>query len=58
MELSIRLECPQCNSTLPLPLRDLGPGRRQECDQCHAPVQLTADSLERFARDLRCYCEG
>ncbi len=58
MELSIRLECPQCNTTRPLPLRELSPGRQQQCDRCQSPVQLTADSLEHFAKDLRCYCEG
>lgn len=58
MELSIHLECPQCNTALPLPFRDLSPGRRQQCDRCQAPVRLTAVSLERFAEDLRCFCEG
>ena len=58
MELSIHLECPQCNTALPLPLRDLSPGRRQQCDRCREPVRLTAVGLERFAADLRCYCEG
>lgn len=58
MELSIRLECPQCSTSLPLPLRELSPGRRQTCDRCQAPVRLTADSLTRFAQDLRGYCEG
>lgn len=58
MELSIHLECPQCNTALPLPLRDLALGRRRECDRCQAPVRMTADTLELFAKDLRCYCEG
>lgn len=58
MELSISLECPQCNTALPLPLRELSPGRRQQCDRCQAPVGLTPNSLERFLQDLRCYCEG
>jgi len=58
MELSISLECPQCNTALPLPIRNLSPGRRQHCDLCQAPVRLTPDSLERFAQDLRCYCEA
>ncbi len=57
MELSIRLECPQCSTPRPLPLSELSPGRRQVCDQCQAPVRLTADSLDRFAQDLRGYCE-
>ena len=58
MELSIRLECPQCNTALPLPLKELSPGRRQQCDFCQSPVRLTANGLERFAKDLRCYCEA
>lgn len=58
MELSIRLECPQCSTALPLPLRELSPGRRHTCDRCQEPVRLTAASLALFAQDLRCYCEG
>ena len=57
MELSIRLECPQCSTALPLPLRELSPGRRQTCDRCQSPVRLTPDSLTRFTQDLRCFCE-
>jgi hypothetical protein len=58
MELSISLECPHCNTALPLLLRDLIPGRRPQCANCQAPVRLTPDSLERFAQDVRCYCES
>ena len=58
MELSIRLECPQCNTALPLPLQELSPGRRQLCDRCQQPVRLTAASLDRLAADLRCFCAG
>ncbi len=58
MELSISLECPQCSTTLPLPLRDFSPGRRKTCERCQSPVQLTSASLLRLADDLRCYCES
>lgn len=58
MELSIRLECPQCNTPLPLPIGELSPGRRQICEQCQSPVRLTSNSLDLFVRDLRCFCEG
>jgi len=58
MELSIRLECPQCSTALPLPLRELSPGRRQTCNQCQMPVRMTADSLDRLAHDLICFCES
>lgn len=58
MELSIRLECPQCSTALPLPISELSPGRRQTCDRCQSPVRLTTDSLNRFVQDLRCYCES
>jgi uncharacterized paraquat-inducible protein A len=58
MELSIRLECPQCNTALPLPLQELSPGRKQVCNRCQLPVRLTAAGLDRLAQDLRCYCEG
>lgn len=58
MELSIRLECPQCNSSSLLRFQDLFPGKRRLCDSCREPVRLTPDSLDRFARDLRCYCES
>jgi uncharacterized paraquat-inducible protein A len=58
MELSIRLECPQCNTALPLPLQELALGRRQLCDRCQHPVRLTAESLDRLASDLRCFCAG
>jgi len=57
MELLISLECPQCSTTLPLPLRDLAPGRRKTCDRCQTPVQLTPAGLIRLADDLRCYCQ-
>ena len=58
MELSIHLECPQCNTASLLPLQELFPGRRQLCDRCQMPVRLTANSLDRFAQDVRCYCES
>ena len=58
MELSIRLECPECHTTLPLPVRELSPGRRQTCERCQTQVRLTSANLDRFARDLRCYCEA
>ena len=58
MELSIRLECPQCSTPLPLPIRELSPGRRQTCDRCQSPVRLTPASLDHLARDLRRYCEA
>lgn len=58
MELSIHLECPQCNTASPLLLQDLFPGKPKLCARCHQPLKLTADSLDRFANDVRCYCEN
>jgi hypothetical protein len=58
MELSIHLECPQCNTLLSQPIRELSIGRRQNCEHCNSPVRLTPNSLDLFTRDLRCYCEG
>lgn len=57
MTLLIRFECPLCNQTLPLSLRDFAPGKRQTCKSCQEPVLMTKDGLERFSNDLRQYCQ-
>lgn len=58
MELSIRLECPQCSTALPLPFDELTLGRRRLCDLCQTPVLLTADSLDRFTEDMHRFCQS
>lgn len=58
MELCIEMVCPQCNEPLSLNIRDLAPGRRQECSFCKTSGRLTAASLDRFSRDLRVFCES
>lgn len=57
MSLQIRLECPRCNTPLPLALEEIVPGRRQICSKCQTPVRMTPASLERFSSDLRQYCQ-
>ena len=58
MILQIRFECPQCNQTLLLDLRDYAPGRRQVCKTCQTPGRITRASLERFSSDLHQYCQS
>lgn len=57
MSLQIRLECPRCNTPLPLDLAKMAPGRRQNCSNCQTPVRMTPATLERFSSDLRQYCQ-
>jgi hypothetical protein len=57
MTLLIQFECPQCNQTLPLNLRDFAPGQRQTCKDCQKPVQMTKAGLDRFSKDLRQFCQ-
>ncbi len=58
MTLQIGFECPECNETFPLNLKDLAPGQRQVCTSCQTPTRITLNSLERFSTDLQQYCES
>lgn len=58
MTLQLRFECPKCNQTLPLSLKEFAPGHRQICNSCQIPGRMTQAGLEHFSRDLRQYVLG
>ena len=57
MELKIQLVCPACDRPQSLDISDFAPGRSRQCSACQTPARLTPDSLEKFSRDLRRYCQ-
>jgi len=56
MDLQIRLICPECDEEQSFNFHVIAPGRRQVCAGCQAPLRLTTDSLDMFAKDVRQYC--
>jgi len=58
MELQLQLVCPACESSQLYNFIDLAPGQIRRCTHCHSPLHLTTESLERFRRDVRIYCES
>lgn len=56
MDLQISLVCPECNEPQSFNFHEIAPGRRQVCAVCQAPLRMTTDSLDMFAKDVRQYC--
>ncbi len=52
MELKSEIKCPACGRPLTIKVKDMVPGRKTSCPNCHAPISFTGDDGRKAQRAL------